>query len=76
MNGFFLIKGEPPKLDTLVAATQWITHITRAAFHLEGSGVVRGVTADAVMERMKLWTSLIHPEWFLGSKSRSLHYKQ
>jgi hypothetical protein len=59
LNGFFLIKGEPAKLDTLVAATEWITHITRAAFHLEGSGVVRGVTADAVMERMKLWTSLI-----------------
>jgi len=59
LNGFFLIKGEPAKLDAPIATTEWVTHMTRAAFHLEGSGVVRGVTADAVMERMQLWTSLI-----------------
>jgi len=59
LNGFFLIKGESAKLDTLVATTEWITHITRAALHLDGSGVVRGVTGDAVMERMQLWTSVI-----------------
>ena len=59
LNGFFLIKGEPAELDTLVATTEWITHITRAALHLDGSGVVRGVTGDAVMERMQLWTSVI-----------------
>lgn len=59
LNGFFLIKGEPAKLDTLVATTEWITHITRAALHLDGSGVVRGVTGAAVEGRMALWTSVI-----------------
>ena len=59
LNGFFLIKGDSAKLDALAATTEWITHITRAALHLDGSGVVRGVTGDAVEGRMALWTSVI-----------------
>ena len=59
LNGFFLIKGESPKLDTLVSTTEWITHITRATLHLEGSGVIRGVTGDEIMKRMAIWTSAI-----------------
>ena len=59
LNGFFLIKGDTAKLDALVATTEWITHITRSSLHLDGSGVVRGVTGDEVMGRMALWTSLI-----------------
>jgi len=59
LNGFFLIKGDSAKLDALVSTTEWITHITRAALHLDGSGVIRGVTGDEIMGRMALWTSLI-----------------
>ena len=59
LNGFFLIKGDSAKLDALVSTTEWITHITRAALHLDGSGVVRGVTGDEIMGRMALWTSVI-----------------
>ena len=59
LNGFFLIRGESVKLDTLVSTTDWITHITRASLHLEGSGVIRGVTGDEVVQRMALWTSAI-----------------
>ena len=59
LNGFFLIRAEPAKLDALGATLDWQTHITRAAMHLEGSGTVRGVTGDAVMERMALWTKHI-----------------
>jgi hypothetical protein len=59
LNGFFLIKGDSAKLDALIAGAEWITHITRASLHLEGSGVVRGVTGNEVMERMALWTSVI-----------------
>jgi hypothetical protein len=59
LNGFFLIKGDSAKLDALAATTEWITHITRAALHLDGSGVVRGVTGAAVEGRMALWTSVI-----------------
>jgi hypothetical protein len=61
LNGFFLIKGDSAKLDALVSTTEWITHITRAAHHLDGSGVIRGVTGNEVTERMALWTSLITP---------------
>jgi hypothetical protein len=59
LNGFFLIRGESAKLDKLVSTTEWITHMTRAALHLEGSGQVRGVTGDEVMKRMAIWTSAI-----------------
>jgi len=59
LNGFFLIKGDSAKLDALVSTAEWITHITRAALHLDGSGVIRGVTGDEIMGRMALWTSLI-----------------
>ncbi|MGA7105351.1 MAG: hypothetical protein WBX49_08400 [Candidatus Deferrimicrobiaceae bacterium] len=59
LNGFFLIRGESAKLDTLVSTTEWITHITRATLHLDGSGVVRGVTGDEVLKRMTIWTSAI-----------------
>jgi len=59
LNGFFLIKGETAKLDTLLSSTEWITHTTRASLHLAGFGVIRGVTGNAVMDRMALWSSLI-----------------
>lgn len=59
LNGFFLIRGEGPKLDTLVSSRDWVTHITRAALHLEGSGVIRGITGDEVAGRMALWNGLI-----------------
>ena len=59
LNGFFLIKAESAKLDTLVSTTDWITHITRASLHLEGSGVIRGVTGDEIMKRMAIWTNAI-----------------
>lgn len=56
LNGFFLIRGEPARLDTLMASTEWVAHMTRATLHLEGVGHVRGVTGDLVMARMELWT--------------------
>jgi hypothetical protein len=59
LNGFFLIKGDSAKLDALVSTTEWITHITRASLHLDGSGVVRGVTGNEIPGRMALWTSVI-----------------
>lgn len=59
LNGFVLVRGEPGKLDALVASDDWQTHVTRAAHHLEGSGSVRGVAGDAVSERMALWTKHI-----------------
>ena len=59
LNGFFLLKGESARLDALVSTTEWITHVTRASLHLEGSGVIRGVTGDEIMKRMAIWTGVI-----------------
>jgi hypothetical protein len=59
LNGFFLIKGESAKLDTLRSTTDWIAHITRASLHLEGVGVIHGVTGDEIVKRMAIWTSAI-----------------
>src|SRR5436190_22670956 len=59
LNGFFLIKGDSAKLDSLVSTTEWITHVTRASLHLEGSGAIRGITGDEIMKRMAIWTSAI-----------------
>jgi hypothetical protein len=55
MNGFFLIRGATANLDALQSSTEWAKHMTRATLHLQGSGAVRGVTGDTVMERMELW---------------------
>lgn len=59
MNGFFLIRGETSKLDALVSSTEWVTHMTRANLHLEGSGAVRGNTGEAVDEMFGIWSSNI-----------------
>jgi hypothetical protein len=59
MNGFFLIKGEGKKLEGLTDSEDWIRHTTRASFHLQGFGIVRGVTGDVLNERMQLWTKNI-----------------
>jgi hypothetical protein len=42
-----------------MANAEWETHMMRAALHLEGAGHVRGVTGDAVMQRMELWKKTI-----------------
>lgn len=59
LNGFFLIEGEPGKLDDLVGSEAWEKHMIRAVHHLQEPGVVRGVTGEKVMDRMKLWSGLI-----------------
>lgn len=59
LNGFFLVKGDSAKLDALVSTTEWIAHIVRATLHLDGSGVIRGVTGAEIMGRMALWASFI-----------------
>jgi hypothetical protein len=59
LNGFFLIQGKSEGLADLMSSETWVKHMTRATIHLEGSGVVRGVAGDMVMERMNLWKSLL-----------------
>jgi len=59
LNGYFLLRAAPAKLDALMASKEWNTHMVRAAMHLERSGAVRAVTGESVNERMALWTSQI-----------------
>ena len=59
MNGFFLIRASGAKLTALLGSTAWVTHMTRVVHHLEGAGVIRGVTGALVGERMELWTKTI-----------------
>ena len=59
LNGFFLLRGEPQKLDALIGSAAWETHMVRATMHLEGCGHVRSASGGAVMERMERWTGLI-----------------
>ena len=57
LNGFFLIRGEPDKLNALMATEEWATHVVRAGLHLDGLGVVRGVTGDLLMAQMGMWAA-------------------
>ncbi|MCC6132646.1 MAG: hypothetical protein IT186_22190 [Acidobacteria bacterium] len=59
LNGFFLIHGESPKLDEVMASDDWVRHQARAGMHLQNSGAVRGVTGDMVTGRFQIWSSQI-----------------
>ena len=59
LNGFILIQGEMANLNALRSSEDWATHMTRGGLHLEGLGVVRGVTGELLTEQMNLWGSLI-----------------
>jgi len=59
INGFFLIKGDGEKLETLQDSEDWIKHIVRANLHLEGFGLIRGIAGELLMERMELWKNYI-----------------
>ena len=59
LNGFFLIRGEPAKLDALMSTSEWVIHMTRALLHSEGSGAVRGLTGELIAGRMDLWSKLL-----------------
>jgi hypothetical protein len=58
MNGFFLIRGDHDNLNGVMSSDEWVTHMTRAGLHLEGSGAIRGVTGDLIGARMQLWSGL------------------
>lgn len=57
LNGFFLLRGSFEQLDALQATDEYQNHVTRGTLHLEGSGAIRGVTGEGVMEWMARWTA-------------------
>lgn len=59
LNGFFLIRGDSDQLDALQASDEYLDHLTRGGLHLEGSGAVRGVTGEGVMDWMSRWSEVV-----------------
>lgn len=52
LNGFFLIRADNDRLNALMVSEEWMEHIARAGMHLDGHGVIRGVTGELIMEGM------------------------
>jgi hypothetical protein len=59
MNGFFMIRADSEKLDSLLASDEWDQHVLRAMLHLDGAGVVRGVTGDLLQKRFDAYVKLL-----------------
>ena len=59
LGGFYLIRGEPAKLDAVMGTDEWQTHQSRGSIHLQGQGIVRGVTGNMLMQRMAGWASML-----------------
>jgi hypothetical protein len=59
LNGFALVRGDRAKLDELERTEEWMTHVTRSGYHLDGFGVIRGVTGEGVLEQVQLWNQVI-----------------
>ncbi len=59
VNGFFLILGDGQKLGAMQQSDEWMRHVVRAGFHLDGISFINGVTGDALMNQMSLWTENI-----------------
>lgn len=55
LNGFFLLRGSNEQLNALQDTDEFGLHVTRGGLHLEGSGMIRGVTGEGVMEWMQRW---------------------
>ena len=59
LNGFFLLRGSREQLMALKATEEWQMHVTRGGYHLEGVGVVDGVTDEGVMDWMRNYNSVL-----------------
>lgn len=59
MNGFFLIRGEPQKLQALLAGDDWLKHQIRGVQNMLGFGIIRGATGAEAARRMQMWMETI-----------------
>jgi hypothetical protein len=59
LNGFFLVKGEPAKLDALQHDKEYVNLVMQIALALEGFGAIRAYHGDALMGVMQDWGKLI-----------------
>jgi hypothetical protein len=56
LSGFILVRGEPEKLDAVARSDEFIALNTRAAYLVDGFGVVRASIGEGLAKRMALWT--------------------
>lgn len=59
MNGLFLVRGQPAKLDALMHTDELLDIVVRANLLLQGFGVNRAYTNDALQRLMERWTKHI-----------------
>jgi hypothetical protein len=59
LNGFLLIRGEREHLSDLMAREDWQLHVIRAGVHLEGLGIITGLSGESTMEWMTRWNSVL-----------------
>lgn len=56
LGGFFMVLGEPTKLDQFQTSEEFVNGITRAQICVDGMGVVRGLTGDEIQKQMARYT--------------------
>lgn len=54
-NGLILIRGEPARLQALMATEEWLRNQAKGMINLQGIAIMRGVSGPALAERMKIW---------------------
>ena len=59
LNGFFVLRGNPQKLDELCGSRGWAEWLMKGTLHLEGLCELRALSGPAVAERMALYTESI-----------------
>jgi hypothetical protein len=59
LTGFFLLRGDSAKLDTLQASEEWQINIGRAMLYLEDPTEIRGATGEEIQKRVVLWPKII-----------------
>jgi hypothetical protein len=59
LNGFFLLRGDGAQLAALQGTPEWLKHLTRGGFNMEGFGSVKGVTGEGTMAWMAAWGEVI-----------------
>jgi hypothetical protein len=59
MNGFFLVQGDPAKLDAIQHEKDYLNLTMQCGLVLDGFGTVRGFRGERLMQLMQDWGGLI-----------------
>jgi hypothetical protein len=59
LNGFVLLRGEAQKLHTLRHSEEFLELLTRAAYSVDGIGVIECQLGEALMKQVARWNKVI-----------------